>query len=113
MIRATFYRKNNLIYKFEILGHADYAKHGEDIVCSAVTILVINTINAIEAFTDTHFICEADQVNGGDIVLTLPSVESDKTDHDAILLINTMYLGLKDIEENYGKYITITDKEVL
>ena len=113
MIKAKFYRKNNKIFGFKIVGHAGYADEGEDIVCSAVTILVINTINALEAFTQAHLICEADEVNGSDISLTLPELKSGKEDHDVTLLLDTMYLGLSDVEKNYGKYITITDEEVL
>ena len=36
-------------------GHAGYAEPGQDIVCAAVSALVINTINAIEAFTEDDF----------------------------------------------------------
>ena len=31
----------------EVKGHAGYAKRGEDIVCAAISVLTINTINSI------------------------------------------------------------------
>ena len=37
---------------FQTEGHAEYADPGQDIVCAAASILVINTINAIEEFTE-------------------------------------------------------------
>lgn len=113
MIKANFYRNNNKIYGFEITGHAGFAEEGEDIVCSAVTVLVINTINAIESFTDCHIICEADVEKGGFVNLELPEIKAGEESHDATLLLNTMYMGLTDIKKDYSKYITITDKEVL
>ena len=44
-------RKNNGRYTgFTCSGHAGYADSGSDIVCASVSVLVINTINAMEAF---------------------------------------------------------------
>ena len=36
---------------FEISGHAGFANHGEDIVCAAVSVLSINTANALTELT--------------------------------------------------------------
>ena len=33
-------------------GHAGFAKRGKDIVCSAVSVLLINTVNSIKCFTE-------------------------------------------------------------
>ena len=32
---------------FRCYGHAGFARHGKDIVCAAVSALVLNTINSI------------------------------------------------------------------
>ena len=37
---------------FQTAGHAGYADAGQDIVCAAASVLVINTMNAIEQFTE-------------------------------------------------------------
>ncbi|MDE6181647.1 MAG: ribosomal-processing cysteine protease Prp, partial [Eubacteriales bacterium] len=42
MIKVEFYQKSNKIVGFEIKNH------GKDIVCSAVSILSLNTVNSIE-----------------------------------------------------------------
>ena len=49
MIEIVIFKKKKLDYTvgFETLGHAGYAKRGEDIICSATSVLVINTINSI------------------------------------------------------------------
>ena len=54
MIKARIYRKNQKICGFEISGHAGYAQAGEDIVCSAVTVLCFNTVNAVENSLTSH-----------------------------------------------------------
>ena len=46
------------------MGHAGYAENEPDIVCAAVSVLVINTINAIEQFTDVEVSLESDERDG-------------------------------------------------
>ena len=67
---------------FNCIGHAGYADAGSDIICAAVSVLVFNTLNAIESYTD-------DTMN----VVT----------NDAKLLLDTMILGLTGIKKQYGK----------
>ena len=56
MIHVTiFQNKYKECVGFQTEGHAEYADPGQDIVCAAASILVINTINAIEEFT--HSFC--------------------------------------------------------
>ena len=53
MITITIYQNREQVAQgFRCIGHAGYANVGEDIVCSAVSVLVINTINSIEVYTD-------------------------------------------------------------
>jgi len=112
MIRVDIFRNNNNdIYEFILKGHADYAKKGYDIVCSAVSLLVINTINSIEKFT-TEKIGYIMKNNGGYIKCTLPNIKQNIESHDATLLLNAMAFGLKSLELDYSKYIKINDKEV-
>jgi len=110
MIKVDIFEKNNNIYKFTVKGHADYAEEGSDIVCSAVSVLVINTINAVETFTDEGVKAEADNENGGFIDYCLTDIEKGSESHDAQLLLEAMVLGLKSIENEYYRYIKVNDK---
>ena len=93
---------------FRCLGHAGFARHGKDIVCAAVSGLVLNTINSIETFTSVAYVCEADEETG-DIDFQF----TDEISSDAALLIESMILGLKEIQNDYGKKFLILDfKEV-
>lgn len=110
MINVTVYRKDEKICGIEISGHAGYGKKGEDIVCSAVSVLSLNTINAIETFTETPFKTEVDEKNGGYFKVLFPY--EGMADHDTQLLLETMVLGLSAIQNEYNKYLTIILKEV-
>ncbi len=109
MTRITIYRNQNReVERFTCTGHAGYAVSGEDIVCASISVLVINTINSIETFTSTAFVCEADEESGNiDFRFT------ENISPDASLLIESMILGLKEIQNDYGKKFLILDfKEV-
>ena len=102
MIRINVYESVHLL-KLELSGHANYAKYGEDIICSAVSALSINLVNSVENFTKDKFSCQIKE-DTGDLKLSInnPSKES-------ILLFKSCVLGLENISKEYGKkYIDIT-----
>ena len=93
---------------FTCTGHAGYAESGHDIVCAAVSVLVINTINAVEAFAKEPM----EVVAGGDGGV-IDVVVLNPVNEQTALLMDTMILGLKDIEKQYGKkYLRLKFEEV-
>ena len=48
---TIFQDKNQNVLGFECVGHAGFARFGQDIVCAGISILVQNTINSIQAYT--------------------------------------------------------------
>ena len=57
MITITVKKRNGNYLEFVSKGHAGYAEEGQDIVCAAVSVLVINTVNSLETFTDDQSKC--------------------------------------------------------
>lgn len=108
MITITIFQNHDQITGFRCIGHAGYAEAGSDVVCAGASVLVLNTINSIEALTDSAFRLETDEETG------LIDFEFDQSaDHDALLLINSMILGLQGIQSDYGNdYIILNFKEV-
>ena len=108
MTKVTIYKNvKNECVGFKALGHAGYAEEGEDIVCAAISILTINTMNAIETFTDASFDGEMDE--SGSIHFRITSDLDDKSQ----LLLSTLALGLTDISNEYGEqYLKVHYKEV-
>ena len=100
--------KDKQIRAFQVAGHAGYAESGQDIVCSAVSALTITTINSLEAFTTQSFEIDQDEEDG---VITVNFLED--LNHDAALLMNSLILGLKSIENEYNnEYIHVEFREV-
>ncbi|MCR5145640.1 MAG: ribosomal-processing cysteine protease Prp [Lachnospiraceae bacterium] len=110
MIKITIYQnQNNEYVGIESSGHAGFARHGKDIVCSAVSVLVINTINGIEQYTEDAFSLETKENDSNFIKFHF----TDEPSNDSKLLMNVMVLGLTEIQKQYGKtYITLNYKEV-
>ena len=110
MIKVTIYKTSRHEYTgFDMSGHAEYDNPGKDVVCAAVSALVINAVNSIEHFTDDKTSCVSDEERGN-ITFRFAQVPS----HDAALLLDSMIFGLEEIEENneYEPYIDIIFKEV-
>ena len=84
---------------FRTKGHAEYAEHGQDVVCAAVSILVENAINSIETFAQDDFQCEIQEKKGAVIY----EITSRPISTTAQLLLKSLVLGLKGIEDQYGK----------
>lgn len=107
MIKISLhYNKQGDLWKFNLSGHAGYADHGQDIVCAAVSMLVINTINSIHSLTKEPIELDED-VSKGYINCTFPAMELNQGSKEALLLVNSMILGLKNLEKEYGKHIQI------
>jgi len=47
MIKVKVNRDNDKIVSVSITGHSNYDEYGKDIVCAAVSSIVITTVNAI------------------------------------------------------------------
>ncbi len=107
MIKVSIHKnKNGQIIGFRCLGHAGYAKSGSDIVCAAVSALVITTMNSIEHFTSDTFDYQTDEESGL-IDFRIVSTLSERSE----LLLGSLILGLQGIEEGYGQqYIQINSK---
>ena len=110
MIRITIYKNEKHQYVgFKALGHAGYSEEGQDIVCAAVSMLTINTINAIEKFTDAETSSLSDDADG-----LIDFQLKGTVDGDASLLLKAMVLGLEQVadDDNYRKYMELTFEEV-
>lgn len=106
MIKVSIYKNaSNLINGFKVMGHANYDEYGRDIICSAVSVLVINTINSIEQLTKDKFSFKQDE-NSGLIEFRLINSKFSK---ETSLLLNSLILGLTNIEDEYtSKYVKLS-----
>ena len=99
MTTITITKASDDSYKsIECKGHAGFADYGNDIVCSAISVLTINLINSIEEFTEDKADVQQDEKSGRISICfdSKPSKESD-------LLLRSYELGVCSIFREYGK----------
>ncbi len=110
MTKITFYKTTAGEYQgFTCDGHAGYANYGEDIVCASISVLVINTINSLEQITKENMRVNAEEDSG---VIRCHFVDSSLKETSKALM-DSLVLGLTQIEKQYGKnYCKLTFEEV-
>lgn len=107
MISVNILKNKGKYSKIELYGHAEFDDYGKDIVCAAVSALVVNCANSIENFTDDLILSETHEDGTTEILL------KENISHDTELLIDSMLFGLKEINKTYGnKVLKISVKEV-
>ncbi len=94
MIKVKVTEKN-----ISILGHADYDEYGKDIVCAAVSSIVLCSVEAISQF-DMNAVDIKETTNKLEIII-------NKTDDITQKLITNMINCLKELEKKYPKNIQI------
>lgn len=109
MIRVRFFRGGDgAIRGFEIKGHAGYGEPGRDIVCSAVSALAQTAVLGLSDVAgvrpqvvsrDGFFECLLEETMTAG---TAYSVDRAQT------ILETLALGLSDIQKDYGRYISIS-----
>ena len=106
MINITVKKRNGNYLEFVSKGHAGYAEEGQDIVCAAVSALIITTVNSLEEFTDDKFDV---QEKDGFVSIHFRNDLSER----GMLLMDSLLLGLTEIAGSYNnRYLTVKVKEV-
>ena len=98
MTTITFTTSDDKYVSVECKGHAGYDDYGKDIVCSAISVLMINLVNSLEQFTDDSIKLSENEKKGL-IKITFDDIPSK----EAELLLKSFELGVTSIYEQYGK----------
>lgn len=114
MIKVNFKRNNGMIVSFHVDGHAEYFDFKEnitvydDVVCGSVSNLAQVTILGVLEVLKLEPTYIAEEGNIALDVSKLSQVEIESTQ----ILLETMLLGLKNLEISYEKYIKVIVEEV-
>ena len=98
MIKVEVHKDNISIH-----GHAMYDDYGKDIVCAAVSSIVMTSVESIASLNKEAIDLEEDK----DKITIIINEHDTNTDK----LIDTMIDLLKELEKKYPKNIKITNKE--
>ena len=108
MIRAVLYGGKTGYTGFRAAGHSGYDEYGRDVVCAAVSVLGCTCVNALE---NLHGVLVRMRENDDGILdFDLPVLPEDRRD-GAQLLMGALAQGLRDVQEQYPKYLRLEIKE--
>ena len=101
MIEVNYLENNSVISKLEISGHANFDKKGKDIVCSAVSSIIIGGLNAINNISNFEV-----KIQNGYV----KCLSNNKIDiHDQIV-IETIEVQLRTIQDSFGDFVKIEER---
>lgn len=98
MIKCRFVHDGNGPIAFEVKGHANTAPHGHDLVCAAVSAILIGGINALEG--EDRF---AAKIEEGHVRLSYQEEPSLKDRH----VMATMEVQLESLAASYPKSVRL------
>lgn len=101
MIKIKLCKKDNNLERIIIKGHAMYDDFGKDIVCAAVSSMVITSVNACLSIDN-------DSINYDD--KDGLTIEIVKNDIATTKIIDSMISNLKQLEVTYPKNVQIKEE---
>ncbi len=106
MTIIKFYRKNNNYVALECSGHTGYAEYNKDVLCATISGIVQSCVIGLTDVVKINPKIIKDNKRGY-IKFELPnSIEQDKLKSSQVLL-NTVFLSLKDLCKGYSQYISM------
>ncbi|MBR1770435.1 MAG: ribosomal-processing cysteine protease Prp [Lachnospiraceae bacterium] len=112
MTTITFYKDQNGAYRQVVCkGHAAFAQKGKpDILCAAISTLLISTNNALEELCGERIQEEADEQTG---FIRLTFSEETALQEKSVFLLDFLKYSMESLSKQYGeKYLKVKIKEV-
>ncbi len=105
MLEVSFVlNREERIQSFAVSGHSQYAEHGKDIVCAAVSVLAQSAVIGLEEYVGIR--PRVTRQSGGFSCL-LPQKMTDRQVIMSEAILRTCYLGMLAVQENYAGYVKI------
>lgn len=109
MIHINIVRDSKgFIREFTVRGHAGAGKPGKDIVCAAISAVVYTALGALDELVGIRDYSESD----GFIKCSISTDLLENKVNVTQIILETMTIGFKQIENEYKKFVKVLDEEV-
>lgn len=99
MIRVR-YRRADDSHNLVMEGHADYARHGEDIVCAGASAIVFALLGWLENYSE-DLSCIDTEVSSGDV--TIACIGGERT----AAAFEMTAIGLMQLADSYPAHVEV------
>ena len=103
MIRVNCSESDGHITHLEVRGHADYAAHGEDLVCAGVSSIAFGLCNALSDLAGLETIQAANN---------MISIRCEEQNDLVQVILETGIIQFRTVAMSYADYIDIQITEV-
>lgn len=100
MIQAQIVFHKDRYREIRVQGHANWADHGEDLVCAAVSVLTLTLANTLEELAENHYDV---RIKDGDFTLVL----KDEVTNRSQVAIRSFEIGMEGLARTYPNYVKI------
>lgn len=104
MIEVIVNKNKDFVKNITISGHANSAKHGEDLVCAGVSAVSVGVLNSLDTFGLIDQMIGNITMDEGYI-----SIVVDSYNEKINVILETLIISLKTIEQGNKEYIKITE----
>ncbi|MFQ8775116.1 ribosomal-processing cysteine protease Prp [Finegoldia sp. BIOML-A2] len=113
MVTVDIFRKDKKFVKVKSTGHADHGSYGNDVVCSAISVYLINTVNT---FTEILKL-DSDKLKfhfeSGDAFFEINYDLLNETEMIQVdILMKSLVFALESIRNENIKHLKINYREV-
>lgn len=109
MTKVFITKHNNSIIQIECDGHTGYGMEGEDIVCAALSSIVQTAILGLLQVVGVNVNLKRDDKKGY-LKASLSTSMDKATRHNCDIILNTMLLGIADLNEGFSDFIELEVK---
>ncbi len=101
MTKVKIFKKEESIFKISISGHAFYADYGNDIVCSAISMITYTIGNKLLVENEKNTIVD---IKEGSFKIEVKIIDELNQ-----ILLSTLEMGLYMLQEQYSDNILIEE----
>ena len=105
MIKATFYKRGEILCGFEIDGHSGYAEAGSDIICASVSSVAYMAVNTI-----TDVIGDKADISISDGYFRFMTGSNR---NETKVVLEGLKLHVSALAGDYSEYITCKEKNFI
>ncbi len=109
MTNVVVVKHNNSIVSVECDGHTGYGVEGEDVVCAALSSIVQTALLGLLQVVGVRVDYKADEKRGY-LKMTLPEDMDRKMRRECDIVLDTMLLGVADLNQGYSDFVNLEVK---
>ncbi len=105
MVSVEFFEdRDKMLKAFKFTGHAEAAPYGEDLVCSAISVLSQTAVIGLQ-----HYLHKKPklEIEAGLLSCILPDGLNEQEQERSQTILKTMELGLEALKPKYGNYFKL------